>query len=125
VGILSYGIMRYLDVEPRPRPEVRRMLVGVADWLMRESWLPGRGFRYISNCPPLEKTAGRGLTSLLNAELVAFAYEETHDARYLAFWSEMMQGVLRSNVGGMGKGFAQGVHQTLFGIQRISPWLRK
>jgi len=43
VGILSYGILRYLDEEPRERPEVRRMLVRGADWLMKESWIPGKG----------------------------------------------------------------------------------
>lgn len=121
VGILSYGILRYLDVEPRP--EVRQMLVRVTDWLMQESWLPGRGFRYISNCPHCERTAGRGLTCLLNAELVAFAYEETRDRRYLDFWRDMMQGVLDKNVGAMGKNFAQGVHQTIFGLERVRPWI--
>ena len=47
-GILSYGVLRYLDTEPQPRPEVRRMLVRAGDWLMRESWVPQRGFRYIN-----------------------------------------------------------------------------
>ena len=124
-GILSYGLLRYLDVEPQPRPEVRRMLVRAADWLIEESWLPGRGFRYISNCPALERTAGRGLTSMLNAELVAFAYEQTHEPRYRDFWSDMMKGVLDTSVGGMGKNFAQGVHQTIFGLERIAPWVRQ
>ena len=121
VGILSYGILRYLDVEPRP--EVRRMLVRTTDWLMKESWNPGRGFRYISNCPQYAQSGGRGLTCLLNAELVAFAYEETHDKRYLDFWQEMTAGVFDSNVGAMGKSFAQGVHQTVFGLERIRPWI--
>lgn len=101
------------------------MLVHAADWLMQESWLPGRGYCYISNCPALERTAGRGLTSMLNAELVAFAYEETRDPRYRDFWADMMKDVLKANVGGMGKNFAQGVHQTIFGLQRIAPWIRK
>jgi hypothetical protein len=121
VGILSYGILRYLDVEPRP--EVRRMLVRATDWLMKESWNPDRGFRYITKCQRYHNAGERGMTCLLNAELVAFAYEETRDKRYLDFWQEMTSGVFDKNFGAMGKGFAQCVHQTVFGLERIRPWV--
>jgi hypothetical protein len=118
VGILSYGILRYLDVEPVDRPDVRRMLVRGADWLMNESWNPGKGFRYISNSPKHRDTGSKGVTCLLNAELIAFAYEETRDPKYLKFWRAMMSGVMERTTSGMGKSFAMTVRQTVFGLDR-------
>lgn len=117
-GILSYAVLRYLDEEPRPRPEVRQMLVRVADWLIDESWQPGKGFRYISNCAKYKDAGGRGMTSLLNAEIAAFAAQETGQSRYRDFWVDMIRGELTRNSGGMGKTFAQAVRQTIFGVDR-------
>ena len=119
VGILSYGILRYLDEEPLERAEVREMLVGGADWLMNESWTPGKGFRYISNSPIHRGTGGRGVTCLLNAEIIAFAYRETGDPKYLDFWKEMMQGAFDGEIKGIGKNFAMGIHQVVFGLDRV------
>ncbi|MCC7493566.1 MAG: hypothetical protein IT204_14525 [Fimbriimonadaceae bacterium] len=119
VGILTHGILRYLEQEPQPRPEVRRMLVRGADWLMNESWNPGRGFRYISNARAYRDTGGKGVTSLLNVEPVVFAFEETKDARYLHFAQEMIAGQLDSSPGGMGKSYAMAVRQTVFGLDRL------
>jgi len=121
-GILSYGILRYLDEEPLPRPEVRRMLVRGADWLMNESWLPGKGFCYISHCEKYRASAGRGLTSMLNAEIVAFAFQETRDPKYLKFWREMMAGVFSGGAGSLGKSFTQAIRQTVFGLDRVRAW---
>jgi len=121
-GILSYGILRYLDEEPLPRPEVRRMLVRGADWLMNESWLPGKGFCYISHCEKYRASAGRGLTSMLNAEIVAFAFQETRDPKYLNFWREMMAGVFSGGAGSLGKSFTQAIRQTVFGLDRVRAW---
>jgi len=119
VGILSYGILRYLDEEPLDRAEVRRMLVGGADWLINESWTPGKGFRYISNSPIHRGTGGRGVTCLLNAEIVAFAYRETGDPKYLEFWKEMMRGAFDNEIKGIGKSLAMGIHQVVFGLDRV------
>jgi len=122
VGILSHGLLRYLAQEPQDRPDVRAMLVRGADWLMNESWNPGKGFRYISNAPNYRDTGGRGITSYLNADIISFAYEETGDPKYLAFWKEMMAGVFEGQAYGMGKAFAQATRQTLFGLDRVRQW---
>ncbi|NUQ02053.1 MAG: hypothetical protein HUU35_19570, partial [Armatimonadetes bacterium] len=119
VGILTHGILRYLEQEPESRPEVTAMLVRGVDWLMNESWNPGKGFRYISNARTYANSGGRGGTSLLNAEAVAFAYEQTKDPKYLAFWRDMMQAQLDGSPGGMGKGFAMAVRQTVYGLDRV------
>jgi hypothetical protein len=120
VGVLSFGILRYLDEEPLARPDVRQMLVRGVDWLMRESWVPGHGFRYISNCEKYRHKGGRGLTCLLNAELVAAAYEFTHDPRYATFWRDMMGQILQGSTSGMGKDFTQGTRQTTFALDRAA-----
>ncbi len=122
-GILSYGILRYLDVEPRSRPEVRQMLVRAADWLMRDAWVPGRGFSYISKCPKYQATAGSGPACLLDAELVAFAYQQTREKKYLDFWREMVGSMLTRRLPDSPKYLAECVHQTIFGLERIRPWL--
>jgi hypothetical protein len=122
VGMLSYGILRYLDEEPAARPEVRRMLVRGADWLINESWIPGKGFRYISNCEKYRHTGERGLTALLDAEIIAFAYEQTRDPKYLQFWREMMAGEFLGSTGGLGKSFTQAIRQTIFALDRVRAW---
>jgi hypothetical protein len=122
VGILSYGILRYLDEEPLVRPEVRRMVVRGADWLMNESWLPGHGFRYISNCEKYRNTGDRGLTALMDAEIIAFAYEQTRDPKYLQFWREMMAGEFSGTAGSLGKSFTQAIRQTIFALDRVRAW---
>ncbi len=119
VGILSCGLLRYLDVEPEPRPEVERMLVRGADWLMHESWCPGRGFRYISNCAKYRDTGQRGSLSMLNAELIAFAWEQTGEAQYLDFWRDMAAGIFDSPFSGNGKSFSMAARQTIFGLDRV------
>ncbi len=122
VGILSHGILRYLDQEPQDRPEVRRMLVRAAGWLMNESWIPGKGFRYITNAPNYRNVGARGSSCNLNAEVVAFAYEQTRDPKYLAFWQEMLKGSLDNTPTGMGKSFTQAVRQIIYGLDRVRPW---
>jgi len=62
------------------------------------------------------------MTSMLNAEIVAFAYQETRDPKYLAFWREMMAGVFSGNAGSLGKSFAQAIRQTIFGLDRVRAW---
>ncbi len=119
VGILSHGIMRYLEHEPNDRPDIRRMLLRGADWLINESWVPGKGFRYITNAPNWKDRGGRGISSLLNAEIIAWAYQETKDAKYVAFWKDMMAGVLDGMSSGMGKAFTQTTRQTIHGLDRI------
>ena len=118
VGILSHGILRYLDVEPEPRPDVQHMLVRGADWLMNEAWNPGKGFVYITNCPKYADTGRRGMTCALNAEVIAFAYEMTGDQKYLDFWQDMMRDLWASPNNGMGKGFTQATRQSVFGLER-------
>jgi hypothetical protein len=120
VGVLSYGILRYLDAEPDDRPDVRQMLVRGADWLMNESWIPGKGFRYISNCAKYRDTGGFGASCLMNGELVAAAYEFTRNPRYADFWREMVGRLLEGDTGGMGKSFTQGTRQTVFGLDRAA-----
>jgi len=120
VGVLSFGVLRYLDEEPLDRPAVRQMLVRGVDWLMNESWVPGQGFRYISNCAKYRNRGGRGLTCLLNAEIVAAAYEFTHEPRYAAFWREMVGQILEGSTSGMGKDFTQGTRQTAFALDRAA-----
>ena len=116
VGILGYGVLRYLDAEPLDRPEVRRMATRAVDWLIEESWCPGNGFRYISNCPKYRDKGHAGMFCVLNAELVAYAYQQTQEAKYRDFWQEMMQGTLNYRVGGMGKSVASYLRQTIFGL---------
>lgn len=122
VGILTHGLLRYVDVEPMERPEVNHMLVRGADWLMKESWEPGNGFVYITNAPKYRGKGTRGMTCALNAEAVAFAYEETGDAVYLDFWREMMNNQWQSTVRGMGKSFTQATRQSVFGLDRVIPY---
>lgn len=119
VGILSHGLLRYLEQDPQAAEWVAPMVVAGADWLMTESWAPNRGFRYISNAANYANSGGKGLTSMLNTEIIAFAYERTRDDKYRRFFSEMMMGQLDRSPGGMGKGFTQGVRQTVFGLERM------
>lgn len=119
VGILTHGILRYLEQEPRDRPEVRRMLVRGADWLMNEAWVPGKGFKYITNAPNWEDRGSRGMTCLLNAEVIAFAYEQTRDVKYLDFWKTMMAGLMPTMSNGMGKSYTQQTRQTIDGLDRV------
>lgn len=120
VGVLSFGILRYLDEEPQERPEVRQMIVRGADWLMNESWVPGQGFRYITNCAKYRNAGRRGATCLLNAEIVAAAYEFTHEPRYAAFWREMVGQILEGGGSGNGKSFTQETRQTAFALDRAA-----
>jgi hypothetical protein len=120
VGVLSFGILRYLDEEPQSCPEVRQMIVRGADWLMNESWVPGQGFRYITNCAKYRNAGARGVTCLLNAEIVAAAYEFTHQPRYATFWREMVGQLLEGSTGGIGKNFTQGTRQTIFALDRAA-----
>jgi hypothetical protein len=123
VGILGNGILRYLEQEPQTRPEVRHMVVRGVDWLMNESWLPGHGFRYISNCPTYQNIGSRGSTSLLLCEFVAFAYDQTYEVKYRDFWKEMMGDELhKTNGGALGKDFTQSLRQTIFGLDRTLKW---
>lgn len=119
VGILSHGILRYLEQEPESRPEVEHMLVRGADWLMNESWCPGKGFRYISSARKFKNSGGRGLTSLLDSECIAAAYDFTRDRKYLDFWRLLMQGTLNGAAPAMGKSFTQATRQTIFALDRI------
>ena len=126
VGILTYGMLRYLDVEPKPRPDARQALVHAADWLMHAAWAPGGGLRTATLDPSPDYDNRKGdhdSDSLLNAELVAFAHEETQEKEYLDFWQEMMHGLTAGCAAGYGKAFAQGEHQTIFGLDRIRPWI--
>jgi len=118
VGILSHGLLRYLEQETGDCQDVRDMLIRAADWLMNESWVPGKGFRYITNAPNYRDTGSRGISSALNAEIIAFAYEETGDLKYREFWKDMMQGVLETEKHGMGKAFTQITRQTIYGLDR-------
>lgn len=119
VGILSHGLLRYIEQEPEDCQDVRDMLVRGADWLMNESWIPGQGFRYITNAPNHDNTGRRGISCALNAEIIAFAYEETGDPKYLEFWKDMMQGVFDDTPQGMGKAFTQMTRQTIYGLDRV------
>lgn len=121
VGILTDGLLRYLDVEPEPRPDVRHMLVRGADWLMNEAWNPGKGFVYITNAPRYADTGRRDIMSALNAEVIAFAYEETGEKKYLDFWRTMMRDLWAEPSNGMGKAFTQYTRQTIFGLDRVLP----
>jgi len=125
VGILSNGILRYLDAEPRDRPDVRRMAVRGADWLMQEAWNPDKGFRYISNCAKYRDTGDRGVSCLLNAELVAAAYEVTGDQRYADFCRELLRDQFAGTQNGMGKTFAMSIRQTVFGLDRLQQALQQ
>ena len=118
-SILCYGLMRYLEVEPEQRPEVSRMLVNTADWLMRESWAPSGGFVYITNSPKHYDRGGRGVTSLMLSEVFAYALEVTGDRKYADFWQEAMQGTLDGPVQRSGKLFSQQTRQTVFGLDRV------
>jgi exo-rhamnogalacturonan lyase-like protein len=117
-GILTFGLLRYLDVEPMDRPEVKQMLLNTADWLMHESWEPGNGFKYITNSPKHVGKGHRGHECLMNADVIGYAYEATGDKKYLTFWEEMMAGAFDGSLTGWGKGFSQGTRQTIFGISR-------
>ncbi len=119
VGILSNGILRYLDVEPLDRPDVRRMVVRGADWLMQEAWNPGKGFRYISNSAKYRDAGDRGVSCLLNAELAAAAYEFTGDEKYADFCRELIRDQFAGTQNGMGKTFAMSIRQTIFGLDRL------
>lgn len=119
VGILTNGILRYLEQEPEPRPDVERMLIRGADWLREESWNPDKqGYRYISRAKKYQDTGSRGATGLLNAEVIAFAYEHTKDPKYLDFLYDNLQGMLAGSPSGMGKGFGMETRQTVFGLDR-------
>jgi len=121
VGILTNGILRYLEQEPEPRPDVERMLIRGADWLREESWNPDKqGYRYISRAKKYQPTGSRGATALLNAEVIAFAYEQTKDPKYLEFLHDNLQGMLAGSPSGMGKGFTMDTRQTVYGLDRAA-----
>ncbi len=118
-GILGHGVLRYLDLEPQRRPDVERMLVGVVDWLQRDAWVPGQGFRYITHLKYHQNRASDWGVALLNSELIAFAHEVTAKPEYLAFWRAAMAGRLDGSPGGMGKGYAFQTRQGAFGLDRV------
>ncbi len=120
VAILSHGLLRYLEQEPRPRPDVERMLVRGADFLRDHAWVPGKGFRYISHLQYHAGKPRRGATEGMNAELVAFAYETTRDPKYLELLNEMLAGHFDKSPSGNGKSFSQAVRQTVFGLDRMA-----
>ena len=117
-GILGFGLLRYLHVEPINRPEVEQMMINTADWLMNESWEPGNGFKYITNSPNHIGKGHRGHECLMNSDIIGYAYETTGDQKYLEFWEEMMAGAFDAGLTGWGKGFSQGTRQTIFGLAR-------
>ncbi|MBI5832822.1 MAG: hypothetical protein HZB16_11020 [Armatimonadetes bacterium] len=119
VGILTHGILRYLEQEPARRPDVEKMLQRGVDWLQRESWNPDKGFRYISNSSKYKDTGERGLTALMVAEAIVAARQFSGDQRYLDFAHEVLRGVFDKPLGGMGKGFTQGTRQTIFALDRL------
>ncbi|MBX7254790.1 MAG: fibronectin type III domain-containing protein [Candidatus Hydrogenedentes bacterium] len=118
-GILTYGLLHYLEVEPLDRPDVRKMLVRSVDWLKDEAWIKDKGFVYITNAPEIRDSPSLGYVCALNADAVAFAYEETKDSKYLEFWKEMMANHFERPSGGMGKSFSQNFRQTVFGLARL------
>ncbi len=115
-GVLGFGLLRYLNVEPRKRPDVEQMMINTADWLMNESWEPGNGFKYITNAPNYIGKGHRGHECVMNADIIGYAYEKTGDKKYLEFWEEMMAGAFDVGLTGWGKGFSQGSRQTIFGL---------
>ncbi|MFC1525655.1 hypothetical protein ACFL6X_02470, partial [Candidatus Latescibacterota bacterium] len=120
-GALCTGLLRYLEVEPNSRPEVRRMLVRYADWLMEEAWDQEKGgFYYITNSPiHLERGGERNVSETgLNAETTLFAYEETGEQRHLDFWKEMMRGYFERPLSGTGKDFSQQIYSAVWGLDR-------
>ena len=117
-AILSHGLMRYLEIEPEPRPDVRQMLVNTAGWLMRESWAPSGGFVYITNSPKHYDQGNRGVTCLMLSEIFAYALEATGDRKYRDFWQESMRGTLDGALQRSGKLFSQQTRQTVFGLDR-------
>lgn len=119
VAILSHGLLRYLEQEPRSRPDVERMLVRGADFLRDHAWVPGKGFRYISHLKHHADKPRRGGSEGLSAELVAFAYERTRDEKYLDLLEDMLAGHFDRSPGGNGKSFTQHVRQTVFGLDRM------
>lgn len=119
VGILSHGLLRYLEQEPKPRPDVERMLIRGADFLRDHAWVPGKGFRYISHLKYHADKPRRGGSEGLNAELVAFAYERTRDERYRAFLNDMFAGQFDKPSSGNGKSFTMQVRQTVYGLDRM------
>ncbi len=94
------------------------MLINTADWLMNELWEEGNGFVYITNSPKHVGQGHRGHSYLMNADVIGYAYGVTKDAKYLAFWEEMMASAFDGAHTGWGKGFSQGTRQTVFGIDR-------
>ncbi len=116
-GILTFGLLRYLDIEPRPRPEVRQMLVNTARWLKDESWAPGGGFVYITNAPN-QQEGSRGNVCLMIAEVIAFAFEETGDETYRDFLKTILAGTLDGPGHAIGKTFTMQTRQTVFGLDR-------
>jgi len=120
-GALCTGLLRYLEVEPEARPEVRRMLVRYADWLMTEAWdQEVGGFYYITNSPiHVERGGQRNVSETgMNAETTLFAYEETGERKYLEFWQEMMRGYFERPLSGMGKDFSQQSYNAVWGLDR-------
>lgn len=118
VAVLSHGLLRYLEQETRPRPDVERMLVRGADFLRDYAWVPGRGFRYISHLAYHADKPRRGATEGMNAELVAFAYEKTGDPKYLELLRDLLAGFGEGSPGGNGKSYSQYVRQTVYGLDR-------
>ncbi|MBI2300522.1 MAG: hypothetical protein HYU66_16555 [Armatimonadetes bacterium] len=120
VGILTHGMLRYLEQEPRPREDVEHSLVRAADWLIKESWVPpDKGFRYITNAPNFANSGDRSLTVVINDEVIAYAFEKTKDASYGEFWRKMMAGQFDGSPSGMGKSFSMATRQTVFGLDRM------
>jgi hypothetical protein len=95
------------------------MVVRGADWMLQEAWNPDKGFSYISNCAKYRDTGARGVTCLLNAELVAAAHEFTGHQKYADFGRELIRDQFSGTQNGMGKTFAMSIRQTIFGLERL------
>lgn len=110
-SILLTSVLRYLEEEPRPRSDVRQMVVDGARWLTDYAWDPGAvSYRMMGPAEPehvagfreswvRNKAKGKyeqlgnkkwSAANYMGIEGVAFAYQETGDEKYLNQFHDMV-----------------------------------
>ncbi len=120
VGILMYGLVLY--DQTCPSPEVKKSIIGGADWLMNHSWnKQRRGFRYKTGCAKYLNEGSVGGTGSLVADGIAYAHELTKDPKYkdflLSWLSAVMTGAAKN-----GKSYAQLTRQTALALHYVRKW---
>jgi hypothetical protein len=114
-GLMLCGLSRYHRVTKDP--EVLKAITVGIDQMIRECWEEEyKTFRYTA-CPLSPKNYY--VLFPLSAEAMAYEIERTGNREHLRILREGMKTAIQRGFGGFGKGFAQGLHFTPFGLPAL------